>query len=123
MKNLAEFKRTVKPGMVVEITNFLISAEPETRIVKQVKSNSLVTLKEISMSEHTDLLRKGYYTSNFETIDNRIYVTRHTDFQKATHTKMIDNGIELLTYETDYGTVAPSLDFAVGTPWLKIVLK
>ena len=118
-KNLNQLKKNLKVGQKVIVRNYLKDYEEEREVI-QVKSNGLVTGKEIDFKEYAKRMNTYLKYSTIRTDDDKFYETRTLDFQKAKHTKFTDKAMQLIAYTDDRDILIPSLDFKNGEVWLEL---
>lgn len=118
-KNLNQLKKNLKVGQKVIVRNYLKDYEEEREVI-QVKSNGLVTGKEIDFKEYGKRMNTYLKYSTIRTDDDKFYETRTLDYQKAKHTKFTDKAMQLIAYTDDRDILIPSLDFKNGEVWLEL---
>lgn len=118
-KNLNQLKKNLKIGQKIIVKNHLKDYEEE-RVIIQVRTNGLVTGKEIDYEEYIKRMNSYLKLSTIRSVDDRFHKIGVLDFQKAKHTKFTDKAMQLMAYTDDRGVLIPSLDFKNGEVWLEI---
>lgn len=123
VKNLAELKRTVKPGMRIESINHLHN-EDKTRKILKVNTVSIISKDYLSNKDDYEFY-KEFSEAGIDT-DGKMWSTYYTYFEKAKYLRFNQDGsIDFLAHkkpskDTFDRTMLPSSDFKAGETWLTI---